>query len=290
MRFDWYSATIRHPFENFTQCVTSEFEWAIPESVRPFTRYDRATEFKCGDDRVCRVDFNDATGDALVTASSDNAPRIAAYLRKSWPDHSVSRADVCEDYTGAGVFDRLDSLFVNVAVAEGLRLDQAGDWLRQNGRTRYIGSRSSSTMVRVYEKGWQQVDEAKKTGAGLPDDFDITRTRVETQVRPQSRDKKAAAKYSPADIMAYASWTRKAHSLMAGFELAVPLKQTRARSDHEKKMHHLAKQYGNTIKAELERCHGSFEALGASMFDQVVQVEKHAVRAAHVATAKKESV
>lgn len=290
MRFDWYSATIRHPFENFTKCVAAEFEWALPESVRPFTRYDRATEFKCGDDRVLRADFNDESGDVLVTASSDNAPRIAGYLRKHWPDHSVSRADVCEDYTGTGVFDQLDGLFVGVAVSEGLRLDQAGDWLRQNGRTRYIGSRSSSSMVRVYEKGWQQLDEAKKSGSGLPDDFDITRTRVETQVRPQSRDKKAASKYSVADIMAYATWTRKAHSLMAGFELAAPLKQLRSRSDHAKKMHHLAKQYGNTIRAELERCHGSFEALGASLFDQVQQVEINASRAANVATQKKQSV
>ena len=286
MRIDWYSATVKHPFENFTRCVASQFEWAQSETVQPYKRYDRATEWKCGDDRVIRVDYNEELGDALVTASSDNAPRVADYLRDQWPSHSVSRVDDCEDYTGTGVFEQLDALFVNVAVTEGLKLDQAGDWLRETGRTRYVGSKSSSAMVRVYEKGWQQVDEAKKNGSGLPDNFDITRTRVETQVRPQSRDKKAAAKYSCSDVVSYATWTRKAHSLLAGFDLAAPIKETRSRSPHEKKVHHLAKQYGRTLIAELQKQGGSLELLGKALIDTVHEIERNASRAAQIVTRK----
>lgn len=283
MRFDWYSATIKHPFENFIDGVTREFEWALPERVHPYKRYDRATAFDCGDERILRADSNEESGDILVTATSHNAPRIADYLRQLYPDHSVSRADVCEDYTGHGVFDQLDSLFVGFALKGGIKLNQHGDWLRKDGRTRYVGSPSSSSMVRVYEKGWQQYYEAKKTGSPIAEGFDITRTRVETQVRPQSRDKKAAAKYSASDIMSYSTWTREAHSLMAGFQLAAPLKHTRARSDHEQKMCHLAKQYGNTITAELERCHGSFEALGSSIFEHIQQLQRNLSRAGNVA-------
>ena len=142
-------------------------------------------------------------------------------------------------------------------------------------------------MVRVYEKGWQQVSEATKSGKGLPDDFDITRTRVETQLRPQSRDKKAAGKYSCVEVVGYATWTRQAHSLLAGFDVAAPLKQSRPRSDHERKMHHLAKQYGKTLKAQLALCGGSFELLGKVLIDEVNDAEDKNSRAANVAKVKR---
>jgi hypothetical protein len=186
--------------------------------------------------------------------------------------------DVCEDYSGQGVFEQLDGLFVDIAVQHGLRLDQAGDWLRENGRTRYIGSRSSTTMTRVYEKGWQQYADAKANGTKLPEDFDITRTRVETQLRPPSKDKHAAAKYSCADVVAYSTWTRDASERLTGYELAVPLKATKGRSAHDKKMHHLAKQYGLTLRAELARQDGSFELLGKALIDAVNEIQNNAVR------------
>lgn len=286
MRFDWYSATIKHPFENLNGCFAERFGWALPEEIRPFTRYNRAIEYRCGEDKVVRIDSNDELRHCLVTATSDNAPRVAGYLRECWPDHLVSRADVCEDYTGEGVFEKLDGLYVRLAVSEGLVLDQAGDWLRENGRTRYIGGKSSTTRVRVYEKGWQQVADAKKSGQPLPEGFDITRTRVETQVRPQSRDKSSASKWSAAQIMCYSSWTQRAQSLLAGFEVAAPLKQLRPPSDHDRKLHHLFKQYGKTLLAEFDRLDGSFECLGKVIVEGVHLAQERSTRLANIATGK----
>jgi hypothetical protein len=65
---------------------------------------------------------------------------------------------------------------------------------------------------------------------------------------------------------------------MLGFELATPLKAERKRSPHDRKMLHLAKQYGLTLKAELARCGGSLEDLGRSLIDRVDQVEELARR------------
>ena len=286
MRFDWYSATVKGDFENLSASLARDFEWAQLHDVRPFTRYDAAQEFICGDERVVRLDYNHDTESALITASSDNAPRVVNYLRQHYPSHSVSRVDVCEDFTGQGVFEKLDAMFVGVAENEGLRLDMAGDWHRQRGRTRYIGARTSTSMVRVYEKGWQQFEQARAAGTPLPDDFDITRTRVETQVRPHSKDKRSAATYTCADVASYAAWTRHAHSLLAGFELAAPAKDSRARSPHEKKLHHLAKQYARTLRTELERQGGSFELLGKVLIDEVNDIERNALRAAQIAKPK----
>lgn len=279
MRFDWYSATVAAPFENLSRCLSAEYEWAQPATVKPFPRYDYATQWTCGDEQILRMDYQHEKGSALVSATSHNAPRAAGYLREHWT-HSVSRLDVCEDYTGEGVFEQLDSLFVGIAVQHGVRLDQAGDWLRQNGRTRYIGSKKSTTLTRVYEKGWQQYADAKANGTKLPEDFDITRTRVETQLRPPSKDKQAAAKYSCADVVAYSTWTRDANLRLTGYEIATPLKESRGRSPHAKKLHHLAKQYGLTLKAELARLDGSFELLGKSLIDAVNDIEASTLRTA----------
>lgn len=277
MRIDWYSATVAAPFENLSRSLSSQFPWAQPGTVRPFGRYDHAMEWSCGDDRICRLDYNEENVASLVTASSDNAPRVAGYLREHWP-HSVSRIDVCEDYSGDKVFEQLDGLFVSIAMQHGLKLDQAGDWLRENGRTRYIGSRSSTTMTRVYEKGWQQYADAKANGTKLPDDFDISRTRVETQLRPPSKDKQAAAKYSCADVVAYSTWTRDASERLSGYELAKPLKATKSRSPHDKKLHYLMKQYGPTLLVELARQQGSFEQLGKVLIDGVHDIQQNALR------------
>jgi hypothetical protein len=43
-------------------------------------------------------------------------------------------------------------------------------------------------------------------------------------------------------------------------------------------MHHLAKQYGLTLRAELARQDGSFELLGKALIDAVNEIQNNAVR------------
>lgn len=286
MKFDYYSATVRHPLKTVADCLAAEFEWAEADEVRPSARYDRAIQFNYADERVCKLEGQDATQSVLITASGHHTPKMVGYLRNGWPDHSVSRMDVCQDYTGEGVFESMDSTLVRLALDTGIRLDQAGDWHRQNGRTRYVGAPKSPTRVRLYEKGWQMLEEAKRGLRELPDDFDITRTRLEVQVRPQSRDKAKCASYTAAEVMAYAPWTRQAYALLSGFELAVPLKEVRPRSAHHKKLFHLAKQYSRTLLAELSIQDGSFEGLGKRLIDEVHEIERSVRRAAAIAQAK----
>jgi hypothetical protein len=278
MRFDWYSATVPAPLQTVLGALRTFFPYGCEEPVRALPRYDDAVESAFGEERLFRLDGQTEKKCTLITASSDTCPMVVAAIRQVWNDHNVSRIDACQDFTGDTVFEDMDALLVNVALTQGIRLDQAGDWFRKDGRTRYIGARSSISMIRLYEKGWEQYAKAKAGQHGLPDDFDITRTRLETQLRPPSRDKLSASKYTPDDVAAYADWTKWAHTLMLGFELAAPLKAERKRSPHDRKMLHLAKQYGLTLKAELARCGGSLEDLGRSLIDRVDQVEELARR------------
>lgn len=285
MRFDWYSATVPVPLCGVLMALRRFFPYGNEEQVRALSRYDDAIESKFGEDRLFRLDGQTDNKTTLITASSDMCPSVVAAIREVWPDHNVSRIDACQDFVGSTVFEDMDALLVDVALDRGLKLDQMGDWHRKNGRTRYVGARSSVSRGRLYEKGWQQFDLAAAGRADLPDDFDITRTRLETQLRPPSRDKLAASKYSPEDVVAYSEWTKWAHSLMLGFEFAVPLKADRKRSPHDMKMLHLAKQYGRTISKQLELCDGSFELLGKSLFDFVQEIEERSLRCANIARA-----
>jgi Replication initiation factor len=271
MREDWYTATVDKPFALVVGALESFFPYVNTEEARPLLRYQFACDGKFGDDRMFRVDGQEI-GHTMITASSDTTPMVVKAVRELWPRHRVARVDVCEDYVGDGAFESMDDLLVAVAVEKGLRLDQAGDWLRKNGRTRYVGSRKSTTMVRLYEKGWEQYHHHKARGTAPPDDFDITRTRFETQLRPPSADKEAVATYTPSQVVAYSEWTRHANALMTGFQFAVPARAVKSRSPHERKMANLAKQYALTLTKQLELCDGSYELLGQSLMDVVREV------------------
>lgn len=286
MRFDWYSATVPVPLSGVLGALRGFFPYGCEEQVRALSRYDDAIESKFGEDRLFRLDGQTDNKCTLITASSDMCPPVVAAIRAVWPDHNVSRIDACQDFVGATVFEDMDALLVDVALDRGLKLDQMGDWHRKTGRTRYVGARSSVSRGRLYEKGWQQFDLAASGRADLPEDFDITRTRLETQLRPPSRDKLAASKYSPDDVVAYADWTKWAHTLMLGFEFAAPLKADRKRSPHDMKKLHMVKQYGRTLIKELELCGGSLHDFGQSLLDTVREIEERSQRCANVARAQ----
>jgi len=131
-------------------------------------------------------------------------------------------------------------------------------------------------MVRLYEKGWEQFHRCKATGTCLPDDFDITRTRFETQLRPPSADKQVVGTFTPAQVFAYSEWVRYTHSLMTGFILATPSIAQRSRSPHARKIANLARQYGLTLKKQMEIDGGSYELLGRTLMNAVAEIDQAA--------------
>lgn len=284
MRLDWYSSTVNESLRSVLGSMRPFFAYGFDEPVRPFPRYDNAAEFSFDNDRLFRVDEQDGKT-CLITASSDTCPGVVEVIRKLWPVHNVSRLDACQDYTGDTVFEDVDALLVDIAMERGTRLDQCGDWLRKTGRTRYVGSRTSVAFLRWYEKGKEQFAHAI-SGADLPEDFDVTRSRFEVQLRPPSRDKQAAATYTPQDVFAYADWTKYAFGLLSGFDLAPVLKAQRKRSPHERRVLNMCKQYGPTFLAELSRCHGSPDLVVKSLLHTIHEIEDIANRRMTIPKAK----
>jgi len=126
--------------------------------------------------------------DVHVQATSEAAESAAEVLRRVWPDHLVSRADVAFDVVDPGSFERLYGRVHSVARTSRqggkVSTSTAGDWLDEElGRTFYAGGVSSRVRVRVYEKGHEQ--RAKDPGSRAPLDW----TRVEWQLRPSSDQK-----------------------------------------------------------------------------------------------------
>ena len=286
MKFDAYQGSTAESLKTVRGELAHHFRYGIEEQVRANKRYDEAVEVRCGGDRLYRLDGRVKDGVTLVTMSGDMCADVVPVFRKLFPDHGVSRVDACQDFIGATVFEDTHAFLVDAALAKGLRLDQHGDYHRKTGRTLYLGSTSSPVRVRWYEKGWEQVAKVEAGHYVLPDDFDITRCRLETQYRPASRDKALVATYTPDDVAAAAEWTRWAHSMMLGVDLARPQKVGVKRTSHEQKMHHLFEQYGRTLLQELQNCEGVLVDVARNLFDGIAEYQRQAIRTNSVARAR----
>lgn len=286
MKFDAYVASTPQSLKTVRAQLAHHFRYGLEEQVPANKRYDEAVEVRCGGDRLYRLDGRVKDGATLVTMSGDMCADVVPVFRSFFPEHGVSRVDACQDFTGSSVFEDTDAFLVAAALERGLKLDQHGDWHRKTGRTRYLGSTSSPVRVRWYEKGWEQVAKVEAGHYVLPDDFDITRCRLETQYRPASRDKQLVSKYTPDDVAAAAEWTRWAHSMMLGFDLARPQKVGVKRTTHEQKMHHLFVQYGRTLLQHLASCDGIVDDFGRTLLDGIAEHYQQALRVNSVAKPK----
>lgn len=286
MKFDAYHASASASLKTVRAELAHHFRYGIEEQVPANKRYDEAIEVRCGGDRLYRIDGRIKDGMVLVSMSGDLCSDVVPVFRNLFPDHGVSRVDACQDFIGPTVFEDTQAFLVDAALIRGLKLDQHGDHYRKTGRTLYLGGTSSAVRVRWYEKGWEQVAKVEAGHYVLPDDFDITRCRLETQFRPPSRDKKLVGTYTPDDVAAAAEWTRWAHSMMLGFDLARPQKVGVKRTTHEQKMHHLFAQYGRTLLQQLANCDGVVDDFARSLLDGVTEHYEQSQRVNSVAKPK----
>lgn len=162
----------------------------------------------------------DAAGDPLATllhgsrtsaanlrGSGHSAEPVAALIRTTWPIHNVSRIDVCQDMTNPGLFKRCERTMRRVALAAGLEtgLTYVPD-IADKGRTYRVGGNTSATIVRLYEKGLEQLGKGKVTLA----EVDRHLVRLEIQHRPRrAPDKLAVATLEPTMVWGVSSWTKE---------------------------------------------------------------------------------
>lgn len=180
----------------------------------------------------------------LTSAACDD---LVPVLRRLWP-HRVSRADVALDYDYPHAFDRIHRALHALArefKPRPVQTSVAGDWLDgEAGRTLYLGARSSRLLVRVYEKGHEQA-------AAHPDQgpFSLDWTRVEWQVRPDSRHKGIASSLPPAELASSTRFGGEVLAHLAGAsQPALPLQRVPSTDP----LYWLVQQYGRVLREAIE--------------------------------------
>lgn len=263
-RFDWYQATVRAPVEVVRECLAAVGGGAQWEPLRKAPHgYGFGDRLVDADGIVAQVWWGGCHAHPHVTASGESAQPTADLLRSQLPDHSVSRADVCIDYAEPGAYDRLQGLALGVARERKVRVGTAGDHLvTLQGRTLYLGSVTSHTRLRLYDKAFELRQKFAKDPARLasvPGEL----ARLECQVRPQTpRAKSEAARIPPLVVMGSAAWMRELMRQVAGLELhpfdaGKPWRQ----ADDDRAYAHLLAQWGGLLRRMAET-HGSWDMVG----------------------------
>jgi hypothetical protein len=255
MNFDWYGASVDSgPDETLAEAVRA-FELASLDPSRPTAGFNRAMVLKRGDTQLATImweNLGDPTSDAcFVQGTGRHAAPVAEWLRSWQPMHRVARADVAEDYTGAGTWDQLSTLCFKVADEYHVKTEHAGDWhTGVYGRSVYVGGRQSVVRAIAYEKG-------KQLG-GNPD-----HVRVELRVRPGSRDAKyKASQLLPSEFYGAARWSSALATGLGNPEVQrLSLGTVYRDEDVDRSRRALLKQYGSILCGISTEC-GSWAAAG----------------------------
>lgn len=274
-RFDWYQGTV--PAQVETVCRALEGVAGLRGAWKPLPTaphgYAYARRLEDAEGPIARVWWGGMHASPHVVSSGESAPLVAEVLRERFPGHTVSRADVCQDYAEPGAYERLQGIALGVAKERRVKVDTRGDHLlMMRGRTLYLGATSSATRLRIYDKADELREQFARDPvrlAEVPDQL----ARLEVQVRPHTPDAKAAAAAAePVALMGSAAWMRELMREVEGLELE-PFQAERPwrQSDHERSRWALLAQFGRWLQAEADDL-GGWDVLGLQLRDDLAKL------------------
>lgn len=260
-RFDWYQATIPSSVSMLRKALLR----SMPEGVlqvpgKGFNSFSDRLEFNHEGELLATLMYGGVNPHPNVKSSGEPAHTLACLLRRSFPDHRVSRLDVCIDMKGDGLYQDITSLMSKTGSNYRLKGEKIVPDDPADGATYYLGSRTSPLRVRCYEKGKQLYKLTGDGGFKLLFDW----VRLELQVRPEKNFKSQAASMEPEEFWGCSAWTRDlAEGALAMNPTPITMKPPRM-TDHERAMRAMITQYGPTIRRQVERL-GSWEAFCADL-------------------------
>lgn len=220
MRFDWYQATIDAVPECILDACVATLPGAknveeLPRGGNGYTRSARVLD--AAGDQLAFLLYGSKTAPANLRGTSSNAVPVADLARSIWPEHRVSRLDVCEDMSAPGLFQEVETTMRSIALAAGMESGLAFvPDVAEKGRTYRLGGNTSDVVVRLYEKGFEQLGKRQVTAA----DVDPHLVRLEIQYRPRRDMKRWAAYLPPDEIWGASLWSKDL--AMAVMKLDVP--------------------------------------------------------------------
>lgn len=259
MRFDAYCATISVLPEKVLSEVLENMPWDGLETAREKGKnnYEHADVVRDGlGQTVCMILHGGNGGKTHVRAQGVYSPDVATILKGLWPQHSLTRADVAVDFDGEGAFRKLSRLCIAKGREKGLKLQRIADPRAEAerdplaGSTLYVGSRSSTAFLRLYEKGKEQV--AKRPHHDEP--ISLNWTRLEIEVKPQNREAKLrAAHLKPAEFWGVTTWSRDILSEAYGLDVERVNMNLKRESDDLSALKHMIGQYRQALQRESAR-------------------------------------
>lgn len=244
--FDAYSCSIDCAFDDFSRVLEKDgFKFT---RINPKYSYEYAFNFTNDFDVSVLVMFGGPSDLLFVSVMGDYSNRLFELTRPY--SGRLSRADVKIDFDDSSIFDELVRPLLSLAHSKNIRISQVGDWaFQRDGRTLYVGSRSSVYMVRLYEK-FKQSD--------LYDDVVSGRVRLELEIKPDKPiQKERAFSLNAFELLETSStYAPLFRSFCSDLSSSVSLTQPRKLSNLAVTVKHLSKQYNSTFEKILEHCDG----------------------------------
>lgn len=264
MRFDWYQASIPQASPDVVmRAISGADRYGDWERIRPLKNYHEAAAFVVGNEARFKIHFggqNEAYG-PNVAASGSDAQVLADIVRGQFPEHRVSRLDACEDYHHPDAYDYLRSVAIKIAKKQGVYCDEIVKPIADcdDGRTLYLGSKTSAVRMRIYEKG-------KQLGCGTE------WVRAELQVRPQKNTKSIVALLDSTEVWGLSKWSHEMALQLGKKGLKRVDAQVYQQSDHDRAYRFMLKQYRRVLE-QMHASHGSPEAVGAQIFYDLAHLD-----------------
>lgn len=278
MRFDWYEPTFETDHDTVLEACREIHPSAVLSPAKAGPNYGLAVVVTVDGETAIRVQWGGQNGHPHARATSDWAQPFADLVRRELPSHQVSRADVCQDYNdGPGTFDRMAAQLLGLADDMSIKVRHQGDFHRaEDGRTLYLGAKSSAVSSRLYEKGIQMQAGVPQlflptVRAAYPDDM----VRLETQVRPQKKAaKQAAAQLSPAEFVGFARWTQALWQAVEGLDVPRVTAGTAWRpKDHDRAYGFMLQQY-RAVLDQMRADLGDWACVGLQIGHDLAELDR----------------
>jgi hypothetical protein len=183
-----------------------------------------------------------------------------------YPQHQVTRADACEDFSDPEAFDLILPVMLGAATAHRVKVDTRGDHLlTMKGRTVYLGSSASACRQRLYDKAAELRAKHAADPVRLLEVPDYL-TRLEAQVRPQTASARALfASIEPMAVMGSSAWLRTVWEGVSGQKLTpVHVGKPWRQSDDDRAYAYLLAQYGGLLQRRQQEL-GSWDCVGLQL-------------------------
>ena len=240
--FDWYQATIPAQSDEVISWFRQVWPDAIIRPAKPKNGASECVQVALGEMVVCSAIWGGGMEGHGVNVWSSGVDAIffADQLRRRFPVHRVTRADVAIDFEGEGAWEWASAKGFALADRHRLKVDHQGDFYRgARGRTLYFGSRQSPVRLVIYEKG-KQIPEL-----GMPH-----LVRMELRVMPKDAvSGRTVSMLEPMALYGCAAWSKElGEYLTSQDEFKRVVIGTRwTKSDRERAVNALVKQYGGIL-------------------------------------------